>query len=68
MKYKDYYINRGSEIVDTKTYTMSFYTNKEGLLTVKDRIERYGDTKEYQDVLYLNENIQYEGENIQYFS
>lgn len=40
MKYKDYYINRGSEIVDTKTYTMSFYTNKEGLLTVKDKIER----------------------------
>lgn len=41
MKYKMYYINRGSRVVETgEEYTMSFYTNKEGILTIKDKIER----------------------------
>lgn len=41
MKYKKYYINRGSGVVELdETYTMSFYTEKEGVLTIKDKIER----------------------------
>lgn len=68
MKYKNYYINRGSQIIDLdETYTMSFYTSKEGLLTVKDRIERGEQEKKYHDILYNNENIQYQEEDIQYF-
>lgn len=41
MKYKNYYVDRGSETHELdETYTMSFYTGKEGLLTVRDKIER----------------------------
>lgn len=41
MKYKNYYVNRGGEIKELDdVYTMSFYTAKEGVLTIKDKIER----------------------------
>lgn len=41
MKYKNYYINRGMETVELdETYTVSFYTDKSGVLTVRDKIER----------------------------
>lgn len=41
MKYKLYYISRGGEVIETgDEYTMSFYTPKEGILTIKDKIER----------------------------
>lgn len=41
MKYKFYYINRGGDVIETgNEYTMSFYTPKEGILTIKDKIER----------------------------
>lgn len=41
MKYKNYYVDRGSTPHELdETYTMSFYTGKEGVLTVKDKIER----------------------------
>lgn len=41
IKYRLYYIDRGSNIVNLNDfYTMSFYTNKEGILTIKDKIER----------------------------
>lgn len=41
MKYKGYYVNRGGEIIELDdVYTMSFYTGKEGVLTIKDKIER----------------------------
>jgi hypothetical protein len=41
IKYVFYYINRGGNIIDLdKYYTMSFYTNKEGILIIKNKIER----------------------------